>query len=69
MIKKDIIIISVRDKDGYYIPVLSSNDQELIDKMFIDFKEKYKNNKYFDLSYPHLETIIDYYEFIKGKEK
>lgn len=60
--KKEIIVISVRDKDGYYVPLLSSDNEKTIDKEFIAYSDRYRCNKYFDFSYPPLKTIIYHYE-------
>ena len=39
-------VLSVRDKNGYYIPVIAGQGEEMVMERFEKWKEEQKNNKY-----------------------
>ena len=59
---KTIWVASVRDKDGCYVPVLAAKTKDAVFQALEKFKEKSKNNKYWDFSHPPLIVSVNFVE-------
>ena len=53
-----IWVVSARDKDGYYIPVIVSKSKKTALQAFEKFKEREKNNSHWDWDFNHEPLIV-----------
>lgn len=59
---KLIFVISVRDKDGYYIPVVAADSDMTGYKAFREWCNEQEGNDYWDFSVSTLDQWIPYYK-------